>query len=148
MTDITIPRTTAGLRRRNPGDLRPTPGVTWQGQIGVDDDFLMFNNDINGLRAAIINLHTHYVRDRETTVAELITTYAPAADHNDTASYIAEVCSALGVAADDPLVFDRPTAAALIRIIVKVEQGCQPYDDATIGAAVDAAFAHFAGAAA
>ncbi len=146
MTINLIPRTTAGLRRRNPGDLRPTPGVTWQGQIGIDDDFLMFNTDVNGLRAAIINLHTHYVRDHETTVAQLITTYAPAADHNDTGAYIAEVCGALGVAAGDPLVFDRPTATALIRIIIRVEQGCQPYDDATIGAAVDAAFAHFASA--
>lgn len=139
-----IARPTRGLKNRNPGNLRGNPHVTWDGQISIDDkDFVVFASDVKGLRAAIIDLHTHYIRDRETSVLALISSYAPPVE-NDTKSYVDFVAGRLGVAATDALVFNSAAADALIRAIVRIEQGVQPFDDATIADAIEQAFAHFA----
>lgn len=140
-TDIARP--TRGLKNRNPGNLRGNPGVQWDGQVMIDNHgFVVFDSDVNGIRAAIVNLHTHYVRDREITVLALIAEYAPPVENN-TKQYVDFVCGRLGVADSDTLDFDRPTANALIRAIIRIEQGEQPFDDSTIAAGVDAAFQHF-----
>ena len=141
VTDIARP--TRGLKNRNPGNLRANPRITWDGQVAVDDKgFVVFASDVKGLRADIIDLHTHYIRDLETCVLTLIASYAPP-NENDTKAYVEFVCERLDVEARDTLAFDRRTADALIRAIVKIEQGVQPYDDATIAEAIEQAFAHF-----
>ena len=139
-----IDRPTRGLKNRNPGNLRVVPAFHWQGQIGNGDSkgFVVFDSDVNGIRADIINLHTHYVRDHETSILALISVYAPPVE-NDTKAYAKFVSDRLGIDPLATITFDRPTANALIRAIIKIEQGVQPYDDATIAAAVEAAFAHF-----
>ena len=144
MSDIARP--TRGLKNRNPGNLRSNPHFAWQGQIGSGDSkgFVVFDSDINGIRADIINLHTHYVRDHETSILALIAVYAPPVE-NDTKAYAKFVADRLGIDPLATITFDRRTVDALIRAIIKIEQGIQPYDDATIAAGVEAAFAHFDG---
>ena len=138
-----IPRPTRGLKNRNPGNLRLVPTIHWQGQIcGDSKGFVVFDGDVNGIRADIISLHTHYVRDKETSILALIAVYAPPVE-NDTKAYATFVANRLGVDPLATIAFDRRTADALIRAIIKIEQGIQPYDDATISAAVESAFAHF-----
>jgi len=143
MSAADIARPTRGLKNRNPGNLRGNPRITWDGQVAIDDkDFVVFASDVKGLRADIIDLHTHYIRDKEVCVLTLIGSYAPPVE-NDTKGYVEFVCERLNVEARDTLVFDRRTADALIRAIVRIEQGIQPYDDATIAEAIEQAFAHF-----
>jgi hypothetical protein len=138
-----IARPTRGLKNRNPGNLRANPRVHWQGQVAVDGkDFVVFGDDVDGLRAAIIDLHTHYVRDHETSILALIAAYAPPVE-NDTKAYAAFVAGRLGVDPLAAITFDRRTATELIGAIVKIEQGVQPYDDVTISAGVESAFLHF-----
>lgn len=138
-----IARPTRGLKNRNPGNLRANPKVKWRGQISVDaKGFAIFDDDVNGLRAIIIDLHTGYVRDHQVSILGLIAEYAPPVE-NDTKKYARFVADRLGV---DPLAsipFDRPTAAELAKAIVRIEQGIQPYADVIIACAVEAAFAHF-----
>ena len=138
-----IARPTRGLKNRNPGNLRANPNFVWQGQTMVDGKgFVVFDSDVNGIRADIVNLHTHYIRDHETSILALIAVYAPPVE-NDTKAYATFVANRLGVDPLATIAFDRRTADALIRAIIKIEQGIQPYDDATIAAAVESAFAHF-----
>ena len=140
MTDIARP--TRGLQNRNPGNLRASTAFTWQGQTGVDDKgFVVFATDIYGIRAAVIDLHTGYSRG-ETSVFALIKIYAPP-NENDPQTYAVFVAGKLGVAPTDTLSFDQPTATQLIEAIITMEQGSQPYDDSTIAAGVQSAFAHF-----
>ena len=144
VTDISRP--TRGLKNRNPGNLRNLSTVHWQGLISGDTKgFAVFDSDTNGIRAAIIDLHTHYIRNRETSILGLIAVYAPPVENN-TKEYATYVAGRLGVDPLATITFDRRTADELIRAIIKIEQGMQPYDDATIGAGVEAAFAHFAAA--
>ena len=142
-----LARPTRGLRNRNPGNLRDNPRVGWQGQIGVDSKgFAVFDSDTAGIRAAVIDLHTDFVRGGlRTSLTTLIREYAPPADGNDTAGYIAFVAKQTGIDPRAPIVdFTPAIATALIKAIIRMEQGVQPYDDATLAAGVSAAFAHFA----
>jgi hypothetical protein len=143
MTDIARP--TRGLKNRNPGNLRNNPSFVWSGQVGIDSKgFVVFDNDADGIRAMVIDLHTDFVRDQQTSLTTLIREYAPPGDGNNTRAYIAFVAKETGLDPVAPITsFDRPLAAALARAIIRMEQGIQPYDDATIRAGVDAAFLHF-----
>ncbi len=145
ITDIARP--TRGLKNRNPGNLRANPDFTWEGQIGADGKgFAVFDADVHGIRAAVIDLHTHYVRDRETSVLALIAMYAPPVE-NDTKEYADFVAGRLGVDPQSALSFDRRTAEALMQAIIRMEQGVQPYADPVIAAGIEAAFLHFEAAA-
>ena len=144
MSIADIARPTRGLKNRNPGNLRTNPGFTWDGQVTFDDKgFVVFSSDVKGIRAVIVDLHTHYVRDMETSVLTLMAAYAPPVENN-TKEYVDFVAGRLGVGCFDTLVFDRRCADSLFRAIVKMEQGIQPYDDATIAEGVEQAFQHFA----
>ncbi|BAE49269.1 hypothetical protein [Paramagnetospirillum magneticum] len=139
-----IQRPTRGLKNRNPGNLRFNPAVKWKGLTGQDNKgFCVFNSDEAGIRAAVIDLHTDYVRDHQCSVLALIAEYAPPVE-NDTKNYAKFVADRLGV---DPLAtipFTPHTAEELIRAIIKMENGIQPYPDAVIVEGVAAAFAQFA----
>ena len=83
-----------GIAICNPGNLRT--GVQWQGAVGEDHGFLVFANDLSGIRAAAINLWTaRYVHHRHT-ISEIISAYAPPAE-NPTDSYIEYMAHAMGV---------------------------------------------------
>lgn len=141
VTDIARP--TRGLKNRNPGNLRFVPSVRWLGEVGDDTKgFSVFDTDVNGLRACVIDLHTHYIRDGQNTIRKAITCYAPP-NENNTESYIAFVAMYTDIGPDKVFVFTPDVAAALLEAIVRIEQGVQPYDAATITEAVDAAFHHF-----
>lgn len=123
-----------GLRNRNPGNLRHFDNIKWRGELAPDSDgYAVFDSYLNGLRAAFIDLHTGFVRDRENTVRKIITEWAPASENN-TAAYIAAVARKLGVTADQELSF-ADSAVPLMRAIVYHENGQDPlsaglYEDA------------------
>ncbi len=140
-----IPRDTRGLRNRNPGNLRFSPDVPWEGLTGHDGDgFCVFDADVHGIRAVIIDLHTHFVRGQHT-IRALVSTYAPPTE-NDTDAYIRFVADGAGIGADEAIeVFTRDLADTLFRALCTFENGVMPYPAETIGAGLDAAFAQFEG---
>ena len=97
-----IPR---GIRNNNPLNIRRGASA-WQGLAAVqtDPDFCQFESLEWGWRAAFILLtDTYYKRYRLDTVKDIVKRWAPPADHNNTALYIANVCRLTGLVPDEPL---------------------------------------------
>lgn len=142
-TVSTITNGPRGIRNNNPGNLRP--GSNWQGLASPPTDganYLRFVSAHYGLRAAAINLRNQQLKHGLNTVRKIISKYAPPSE-NDTASYIAAVCNALGVAPDTPLnLSNAATLEKFLRAVVRHENGKGDwYDSATYAGAVQAALA-------
>ena len=138
-----IPRPTRGLKNRNPGNIRFVASVPWQGQTGQDSvGFAVFDTDVNGLRAMMIDLHTLFSRLTEPSILTIIATYAPPIENN-TKTYADYVSNALKI---DPLAvipdFTPAVATALAQAMVHVEQGVDPYNVGTYDHAAALAFMH------
>ena len=73
--DSTLPRTTRGLRNRNPGNLRDA-GIKWDGLTGADPQgFAIFRTDQHGIRALVKDLRKDYWTDKQRTVTALISEF-------------------------------------------------------------------------
>lgn len=127
-----------GIRNNNPGNLRDS-GISWQGRVGGNQGFVVFDTAQNGLRALAKDLITKSKRGLNT-IATIIPVYAPPSENN-TAAYIAQVASQTGFDPNQLLQPDEGTLDALSNAIIVVEQGYNPYADDMIMAAVDAALA-------
>jgi len=128
-----------GIRNNNPGNVMHSARFTWHGEIEPDPDgYARFATMPDGIRAAAINLRTHFSREGGDTVRSLITSWAPP-QYNPTAAYIAAVSSALGVEPDTPLSYDRPNVEKLLRAIFHFENGVA-IDEAMLKAGLDEVF--------
>lgn len=128
-----------GLRNNNPGNIEASDANPWEGQTGSDGRFAKFETPEHGIRALGKNLLS-YQRQGINTVADVVNRWAPAADGNDTNSYISALCKNLGVGANDQLDMTNPsTLAALCAGIVNHENGNQPYSEEQINTGVSAA---------
>lgn len=108
-----------GLRNNNPGNL--VSGINWQGLIGSNAGFCVFENIAYGIRAMGTDIRTD-INKGQNTIRKLITEYAPPSQNN-TAAYIAAVVSYSGISADQPLQVDQDTLRRLIRAMMNVENG-------------------------
>lgn len=108
-----------GLRNNNPGNLRP--GDNWQGAIGVNQNFIVFENILWGLRAMATDIRTK-INNGYNTIEKLITRYAPPSE-NDTAAYISYVSRFTGINSRTVLQVNYSTLAALVRAMMNVELG-------------------------
>lgn len=120
-----------GIRNNNPGNIRrigtPTP---WRGlskDQSADPAFLVFDAPLWGLRALARTLHTYWDKYRLKTVRGIITRWAPPEDGNDTGAYVAQVAAALKVRPDAPIEAAPETWVALMRAIVRHENGVGDY---------------------
>ena len=124
MTDFrsntSLPR---GIRNNNPGNIR-YDGTSWQGAVGQDDSsFVIFSDDTWGIRALATDLSNKINNDGLTTIREIISAYAPAADNNNVDAYVSAVSSSTGIGPDDQLSYDTTTLHSLIRAIMDHENG-------------------------
>lgn len=127
-----------GLRNCNPGNIRKS-GATWQGAIGDDGDFVVFASAFFGLRALGKLLVTYQDKYGLCTVRTIISRWAPPGENN-TDAYVGAVCRSTGFGADDWLRLSEPTVlAAMVKAIVRHENGSVPYTDNEIDAAVGSA---------
>ena len=92
-------------RRNNPGDLRHSPHSSHEG-IGPND-IGEIDTATDGWEDLERQLRLYSIRGL--TLAQLAETYAPESDGNDTAAYLAALCSGLGLGPDD-------TVAAALRV--------------------------------
>jgi hypothetical protein len=124
--------TARGLRLNNPGTLRH--GDDWLGLSDeqTDDDFCEFDAAKYGIRALAKTLLTYYRKHKLKTVGGIISRWAPP-NENDTLAYIAHVAQIVGVPSDLPITIDKPhILKALVKAIIKHENGIQPYSDAEL----------------
>ena len=89
---------TRGERNNNPTNIRVS-AIQWQGlaEKQTDPDFCQFVSSVEGIRAALINLHTHAGRlGVGATVKALCAIWAPPTENN-TDAYVKAVCENGGI---------------------------------------------------
>lgn len=123
-----------GIRNNNPTNLIYVDSIAWNGQIGSDGKYAIFDTPVNGLRAAAIQIHTNITRHRADTVRKMITRWAPPHE-NPTESYISHVSKRLGVSPDQRLDY-HSHVKPLLRAIVLHENGEDPYTSAQYDEAI------------
>lgn len=129
---MTQPR---GIRNNNPGNLRRTSDP-WQGlaETQLDAEFFQFVSPKWGIRALARTLIAYQDRHNLRTIRQIISRWAPPAE-NETNAYIEHVATTLGVSADEPIdVHQYAVMRPLTNIIIKHENGQQPYTDAELDA--------------
>ena len=92
--------TPRGLRNCNPLNIRRSKDQ-WKGLRAqqTDASFAQFETMEYGWRAAFVLLtRTYYHKYRLYTIRGIVSRWAPEADHNDTAAYIANVSKLTGIA--------------------------------------------------
>ena len=139
--DVTT-RPPLGIRNRNPGNLRPSR-PPWNGTVGENGGFAVFDTMENGIRALCKNLIAYQDRYGIKTVRGAISRWAPSEDHNDTEAYVQMVCSVLECD-DDQDYFDFHDPAFLYWIVVAIgeqENGHQAFTQNVTDAQIDAGIA-------
>jgi hypothetical protein len=114
-----------GIRNNNPGNIRKNSGTTWAGQSTAQTDpaFVQFIAPEYGIRAMARVLKNYFARGVDT-LAEVISTWAPASENN-TGAYIAAVQKQTGLLPTARL--SAADLAKLIPAIIQHENGNQPY---------------------
>ena len=116
---------TRGVRNSNPGNLRKSKDQ-WEGAIGDDGEFVIFDSPESGVRALAKNLQS-YGRQGYDSIEKIINRWAPPSE-NDTKSYIDSVVAATGIPATQSLDLSDPdTLSSLAQAIGFHETGSR-YD--------------------
>jgi len=135
-------QTPRGIRNHNPGNLRW--GDPWQGLVPEhkrdDKDFCQFESAAFGIRALARTLITYQDKHGLRTIRGIITRWAPPADNNNTAAYIASVARQTGHEPDEELnLHHYEDILTMVQAIIRVENGREPlttpntwYDEATL----------------
>ncbi|WJJ60340.1 peptidoglycan lytic exotransglycosylase [Salmonella phage ST20] len=112
---------TRGVRNANPGNIRKSKDQ-WEGAIGDDGEFVIFDSPESGVRALAKNLQS-YGRQGYDSIEKIINRWAPP-NENDTKSYINSVVAATGIPATQSLDLSDPdTLSSLAQAISFHETG-------------------------
>lgn len=126
--------TPRGIRNNNPGNVDYHQNTQWDGlsHPPTDGRFCRFTAPEYGIRAIAKILLTYQTEYGLRTIRGLIGRWAPP-NENETASYVAAASEVVGISPDSACdVTDAETMGALVRAIIRQENGSQPYGDATI----------------
>ena len=124
-----------GLRNNNVGNLRPLSNDTWQGQIGVNQGFVVFDDVAWGIRAFATNLYTSITKYKTDTLRKYINRYAPQSE-NDTTKYLNHIVDSTNISADEKIPTDIQSIKNILRSQMEVELGKQ-YADMVTDADID-----------
>lgn len=112
---------TRGVRNSNPGNIRKSKDQ-WEGAIGDDGAFVIFDSPESGVRALAKNLQS-YGRQGYDSIEKIINRWAPP-NENDTKAYIDSVVAATGIPATQSLDLSDPdTLSSLAQAIGFHETG-------------------------
>ncbi|MBV2180963.1 MAG: hypothetical protein KUL86_06970 [Castellaniella sp.] len=127
------------IRLNNPGAIVRGGNDRQGATSGADPRFESYATPEHGIRAMGKLLLKYQDGHGLDTVEGIISRWAPA-NENNTASYISTVSKALGVKPGDAVdMHDSSTMGKMVRAMIKVENGKQPYTDAQIDAGLNAA---------
>ncbi len=127
-----------GIRNNNPGNIRH--GIDWDGldkDQSKDEEFSQFSTPEYGIRAMFKILKTYNDKYNLNTIEGIINRWAPPIE-NDTESYIDFVSSKVGK--DRSEVLDQEDYILLVKAIIHMENGEQPYPLVLITAGRDLAY--------
>ena len=121
-----------GERNNNPLNIRKS-SQWFHGEVqGNDPEFKTFDSPENGIRAGAAILHTYFVHYGLNTITKVISRWAPP-NENDTDAYIEAVAQGAKFGAYQVLNFNDPKVlAAVIKPMIKVEDGEVIYTDEQI----------------
>lgn len=116
----------ACIEKHNPGNLVKT-GALWEGQVKNKGRFIAFESAHYGLRALSIVLLRYEYRHGINTIHEVVTRFAPPHENN-TKKYAKYVACEIGIGLHEEisLTFWMPL---LMKAIIQMENGSQPYTD-------------------
>ena len=121
-----------GLRNNNPGNIEL--GDPWQGRVPekeqTDTRFVQFVHAKWGIRA-MARIIDNYRKRGVLSVDQIISTWAPPTENN-TAAYISSVYKSTGWPSGYLPVKEEGDYVALIKAIIKHENGINPYSDELI----------------
>ncbi|CDG21578.1 Protein P5 [Xenorhabdus poinarii G6] len=123
---------TRGIRNHNPGNIRH--GDKWQGlsDTQTDKSFCQFVSPEYGIRAMLKILRNYERKYGDNTIRQFISRWAPP-NENNTENYIAYVSNAVGVTSSTVIdVENTATMRRLVKAIIQMENGQQPYSDTVI----------------
>lgn len=115
---------TRGERNHNPLNIRRSDKTRWLGQTcrQTDREFVQFQSDLFGFRAAFRILRTYIRLHHLNTLRLIIYRWAPPEDGNNTESYLATVSERAQVRPGAPLAFeDEATLVAIVCAMAYVE---------------------------
>lgn len=120
---------TYGFTINNPGNIRWIADASrrWQGMIANVNGYAKFDTLSNGVRAIGKQLTVDYNRGM-TTLTQLITSWAPSADDNNTQAYIADVSQRTGLDATEPLNTFQDVMPDIVAAIIIHENGYNSID--------------------
>ncbi len=120
------------FRRSNPLNLRSVKGNNWRGIIADDNGYCVFDNPLNGFRAAGIVLFRYWRDHGLKTIPEIVARFAPGADGNNEGTYVTNLCNWLDSTPEEELDLSSPrNLAALMAAMCRQEQGRRP-ESATV----------------
>lgn len=124
-----------GLRNNNPGNIRRS-NDSWVGLASEQTDlaFFQFTDPKYGIRA-MARIIDNYKKRGIVTVEQIVATWAPT-NENDTNAYIDSVYKQTGWPRPTVPVKSEGDYLALIKAIIKHENGLNPYSDETIKAGI------------
>ena len=112
-----------GFRNNNPGNIRDV-GIGWEGKIGSNKGFVVFDDVAWGIRAMMINLHTSITVHGNNTLRKYISRYAPPQENN-TEQYIYFVSQKTGIEPNEKIQFDFDKLKLILCAQFDVEIGPQ-----------------------
>ncbi|HHT8045576.1 TPA: hypothetical protein ACT2K6_004538 [Escherichia coli] len=116
---------TRGVRNANPGNIRKSKDQ-WEGAIGDDGAFVIFDSPESGVRALAKNLQS-YGRQGYDSIEKIITRWAPP-NENDTQAYIQSVASATGIPATQSIDLTNPDVLASLSEAIGYHETGSRYD--------------------
>lgn len=75
------------IKRNNPLNIRYNRANGWNGQVGSENGFVVFDSVHNGIRAAVVLLHTYWTKRNCRTLWDIIHRWAPSHE-NPTLEYV------------------------------------------------------------
>ncbi|WP_338804438.1 structural protein [Xenorhabdus griffiniae] len=118
-----------GIRNNNPGNIRR--GNIWWGLCSkqTDKSFCQFIAPEYGIRAMIVIIRNYERKHSLNTIRQFISRWAPPSE-NDTESYISYVSRSIGIDSRAVIdVNDTSIMTALVKAMIQMENGQQPYSD-------------------
>jgi hypothetical protein len=134
---MALPR---GIRNKNPANIKYNKSNAWDGQTGKDSKgFATFESSFYGIRAAAKLLRNYQSMYNLNTIEQIINRWAPPVE-NITRSYVDHVSKVLKTDKNTYLsLSDNNKLIELLQVIIKHENGINPYSYNEINRAVLAA---------
>ena len=120
-----------GIRNKNPGNIKL--GTDWDGLAAEQSDptFCTFSEAVMGIRALMRILLTYRFTHNKKNIDSIIRRWAPPSE-NDTEAYIKFVAKRMEIEPMDDIDNSIEAYLPLVKSIIQMENGMQPYDDELI----------------